>query len=108
MHNTRMHNTSTYTYTHTQLPLENERNGVIVSYRIFYRVTPQNATLDLPFTNTTYLRNETEVNHFLSVSDLQENVMYQVKLLASTAVGDGPESILYPVTTLRRMCINLM
>ena len=89
--------------THTQLPLELQRNGEIVSYTIFYRRAPQNVTSDPPFSNTTYLRNNTEeVVHSLTVEGLDELTVYEVKLRASTVVGDGPESALLNVTTERR------
>ncbi len=95
-------------YSSTQLPLESERNGVIISYRIFYRRVPQNISADPPFSNATYLRNDTaDVLHSLTVEGLEELMVYQVKLYASTSVGDGPESELMNVTTARRknLCV---
>ena len=94
--------THTHTHTHTQLPLESERNGIIISYTIFYRETPANASLDPPFMNITYLRGQEE-QHSLIIENLKAMISYDIKILASTAAGDGPESPVFTATTKRRM-----
>lgn len=88
--NLRAHNTSSTSLFVTWEFLPNDRvNGILLGYKLLYKkygptnVSEQNATTTMNFTVLT---------------GLEKFTIYDVKVLAFTRVGDGPEAVVTETT----------
>ena len=67
-----------------------DRNGIIKGYKVIYRALP-NGNNDTKVVNITIESQDTEKT--LSLERLNEFTNYSIRVLAFTAIGDGPLSV---------------
>lgn len=85
-----------------QLPEEDNRNGIIVSYIIEYQLTPGSPDQAENFiTETLIAPNLSDDNVTYSLANLEGDRSYDVRVTATTAVGNGPPTDVLTVITLQ-------
>ena len=75
-----------------------DRNGIIKGYKVIYRALP-NGNNDTKVVNITIESQDTEKT--LSLERLNEFTNYSIRVLAFTAIGDGPLSVAEVKQTLQ-------
>ena len=75
-----------------------DRNGIIKGYKVIYRALP-NGDNDTEVVNITIESQDTEKT--LSLERLNEFTNYSIRVLAFTAIGDGPLSVAEVKQTLQ-------
>ena len=71
------------------VPLE-DRNGIIQGYKVIYRALP-NGNNETEIVNATI--NDQDKGQTLTLEKLNEYTNYSIRVLAFTAIGDGPLSV---------------
>lgn len=84
-----------------QLPDEDERNGVIITYTIEYRQTPPAGNPETPYQMEGVAPEVDNDTTTYSLLNLNGGRSYDVRVIASTAVGAGPPTAIVTVVTLR-------
>ena len=67
-----------------------ERNGIIEGYKVMYKALP-NGEDKIKIVNVTI--NDQDEEQTLTIGELNEFTNYSIRVLAFTAVGDGPLSV---------------
>ena len=67
-----------------------ERNGIIKGYKVIYKALP-NGKDKTKIVNVTI--NDQDKRQILTIGELNEFTNYSIRVLAFTAVGDGPLSV---------------
>ena len=76
-----------------QLPPEDDRNGVITGFKLFYKKKGSSGSQNVLNVNSGSARNKV-------VTGLDEYTEYEFQVLAYTYVGDGPKSSVKYETTM--------
>ena len=76
--------TSTSIEASWQLPPEDSRNGDIIGFKLFYQKSGSGTSTMLTIQNQGTLAK--------NVTGLEKYTLYEIQVLASTSVGDGPNS----------------
>lgn len=76
-----------------QPPSEQDQNGVIIFYNVYFRETPETSSDSFTFTLVVFTpTNLTASQHSFIIEGLAGGQSYDIKLQAATAVGLGPNS----------------
>ena len=88
--NLRAHNTSSTSLFVTWEPVPNDHvNGILLGFKLFYKkYGPNNAST----------QNATTTMNFTVLTGLEKFTIYEVKVLAFTRLGDGPEAAVAATT----------
>jgi len=80
-----------------QLPPTNSRNGIIIGFKLFHKRKGSAES-----ENTVVVQGGTTLRK--SITGLLKYTEYEVQVLAFTAVGDGPKTLIKTVRTAREFC----